>query len=312
MNSQQYGNLLYNAIRETLETMAFAEVLPCSIQIGDQEMKGLGDPEFDLSVPGSEDDAGGGGTRGATPPMQTDFAQDQRSNWEDGETVSSEDGEDPWGTPAAVVEGELGDDGWGTPSGNAHSAADDWGFTSASPASEIGDESWGNASSGEDDWGAPAGPPSEGDPWGESGASVGASTGFSMQGKDVNFQSLVEHQDDWIWSCMRVNSPDIHSVWFVVSKALAMELARNMYAGEVQQELESPIIRDIVAELTNVLGGRLMLLLEKMGGQFTLAVPDIGVGLPKLPDSATMETVLCKVLVDGEFPVMGSICFNKK
>jgi hypothetical protein len=37
MLPQKFGNLLFNAVRETLETMAFAEVIPCSIRIGDQE-----------------------------------------------------------------------------------------------------------------------------------------------------------------------------------------------------------------------------------------------------------------------------------
>lgn len=301
MDPKNYGSLLYDAIRETLERMAFAEVIPCSISIGDQELTSLDDSEFDLgseggqSVSGWGDEEESGGTSAIQPPVQTDFSQEEQSDWGTPGAASPDSADDAWGTPAAAAP----DDAWGTP-GAGDSADDDWGAT---PTGSAGDDG---------DWGATVAPSAEGDdPWGEAGSSTGASSGFSMKGRDINFDSLVENQDDWIWSCMRVNSPDIHSVWFVVSKSLAMELASNMYAGE-GHDLDSPLIRDIVAELTNVLGGKLMLLLEKLGGQFTLAVPDIGIGMPKLPDAATMETVLCKVLVDGEYPVMSSICFNKK
>ncbi len=271
MDHKSFGQLLFNAVRETLETMAFAEVVPCSFQIGNEEFSGV-ESDFDLadgSTPGVDSDV--------QPPIQTDFTKAEQSDW--------------GSAPAA------GEDSWG-----------------AAPASN--DEAWGSTtvtsddSGGTDAWGSIPAPVIEsgGDPWG-GGTNVASS--FRMKAGEINFNSLVDNQEDWVWSCMRVNSPDIHSVWFVVSKSLAMELANNMYAGE-GLTLDSPIIRDLVAELTNVLGGRLMLLLEKMGGQFTLAVPDIGVGLPTMPDAATLETVLCKVLVDGEYPVMSSICFNKK
>ena len=249
---KKYGQLLYNAVLETLETMAFAEVVLCSCQVGNEEFSGLDALEF-----GQDDDDEDNPKTVFQPPVQTDFSAADQS------------------------------DTWAAPSINAVAAGSDdaWGSTPAAPS-----------------------PNSGSDPWGISEGS--GSGGFQTATNEINFNSLVEAQEDWVWSCMRVNSPDVHSVWFIVSKSLAMQLAQNMYAGEGLQ-LDSPVIRDLVAELTNVLGGRLMLLLEKMGGQFTLAVPDIGTGLPTMPDPATMETVLCKVLVDGEYPVMSSICFNR-
>lgn len=294
MDHKSFGNLLFDAVRETLETMAFAEVVPCTFQIGDEEFtySPQDTSENDFATPIDQS------------TTQIDFQSSEQSDAEDAwgvtkstEPINLEDDDDDWATPDS---NDSGDDAWGTPAANDSADDASWGEMPAESAPE--DDAWGentaNASDNEND-----------DPWGDGAPLPGS--GFTMQASDINFNTLIENEEDWVWSCMRVNSPDIHSVWFVVSKSLAMELARNMYAGE-NLELESPIIRDLVAELTNVLGGRLMLLLEKMGGQFTLAVPDIGVGLPKMPDTTTMETVLCKVLVDGEYPVMSSICFNKK
>ncbi len=278
MLPKNYGTLLFNAVRETLETMAFAEVVPCSFQIGDQEFTSLDSDAFEIQESHIPKEWG-------EDPVQTDFSQKEQSNPEDG-----------WGTASQDHADLPHTDAWGSP-GSGEAANDDWG---SAPAAESDGGGWGMSAPTEE----------ENDPWGESVAATGPSPGFTMQTRDIDFNSLVENQDDWCWSCMRVNSPEIHSIWFVVSKSLALELARNMYAGE-NLELDSPIIRDLVAELTNVLGGRLMLLLEEMGGRFTLTVPEIGIGLPKMPDASTMETVLCKVLVDGEYPVMSSICFNK-
>ena len=268
MTHKNYGQFLYDAVRETLETMTFAEVVPCSFQIGDEE--------FDVSEAGVMPEIE------QEPPVQTDFTSDQSSDqsdsWSAASAAETVEETDPCGTMNGQSVEEA-DDGWRTPD-----QEDAWGV-----AVPTGSEtSRGTSSSGR----------------------IAPVAGFTMGTNEINFNSLVENQDDWVWSCMRVNSPEIHSVWFVVSKSLAFELAVNMYAGEIH-DLNNPVMRDLVAELTNVLGGRLMLLLEKMGGQFTLAVPDIGVGLPTMPDSATMEIVLCKVLVDGEYPVMASICFNK-
>jgi len=271
MNLKSYGHLLYNAVRETLETMAFAEVVPCAFQIDNEEFSGSDDFDFELADEAKSDPASM-----LQPPIQTDFTIAEQSHLK---TIdSAADTSDSWG--AAPVENAIASDSCGD-----QGSDDAWGSTPFVPVER------------------------DTDPWGST--TNLPNPGFRIQTNEINFNSLVENQEDWVWSCMRVNSPDIHSIWFIISKSLAMELARNMYAGE-SLELDSPIIRDLVAELTNVLGGRLMLLLEQMGGQFTLAVPDIGIGLPTMPDSATMETVLCKVLVDGEYPVMSSICFNKK
>ena len=277
MNHKSYGQLLFNAVRETLETMAFAEVIPCSFQIGNEEFFGMDALEFELT-----DEEKSDRQSKYQPPIQTDFLEAEQSDWGIADSVSNTD--DSWG--AAPVENAAASDPWGAGDVSSQEGTGDaWGKP---PATSVN---------------------SEVEPWGTNESVV--TPGFQIKTNEINFNSLVKNQEDWVWSCMRVNSPDVHSVWFVVSKSLAMELAHNMYAGE-DLKLDSPIIRDLVAELTNVLGGRLMLLLEKMGGQFTLAVPDIGTGMPAMPDSATMETVLCKVLVDGEYPVMSSICFNKK
>lgn len=267
MDHKSFGNLLFDAIRETLETMAFAEVVPCSFLFGDEE--------FTYSPQGTAD--------------ETTFTLGADSALVNGPSTPLDFSTSPQTDDASEHENDV----WGTTDNSTESTDDDtWGTISISP-SESTDDAWGS--------------PAVNDPWGSSKVTA---SGFTTQTSGIDFNNLIENEEDWVWSCMRVNSPDIHSVWFIVSKSLAMELARNMYAGE-NLELDSPIIRDLVAELTNVLGGRLMLLLEKMGGQFTLAVPDIGIGMPKMPSSA-METLLCKVIVDGEYPVMSSICFNKK
>ena len=290
MNHKSYGQLLFDVIRETLETMAFAEVVPCSFLIGGKEFSGEDESDFDLSS-----DMTSGTEPKVHPPIQTDFSRAEQSDWGNAVPVA----EDSWGT-LPVGNGDAVSDSQEANGVTEDAAEDTWG--GGGSAGDPGTGSWGKTKNPTANY--------EHNPWGNTENGT-VTSGLRMKAGDINFNAMVENQDDWVWACMRVNSPDVHSVWFVVSKSLAMELANNMYAGEGIQ-LDSPIIRDLVAELTNVLGGRLMLLLEGVGGQFTLAVPDIGIGLPTMPDSATMETVLCKVLVDGEYPVMSSICFNKK
>ncbi len=279
MIPKSYAHLLFNAVRETLETMAFAEVIPTSIRIGDEE--------FDHSN-GLDDFVLSDGETGAPDAVPAP--------------------EDSWGTaaPATADNDSWSGDSWGDDSQGTDSRAtapvDDWGTSAGRPVDDWGEPTI-EVPETDDVWGSSCAlTPPKPDPWGDTKEenSVG---GISIESKTVNFEELVGNQDGWIWSCMRVNSPDINTVWFIVSKELAMELARNMYAGE-DLELDSPIIRDLVAELTNVLGGRLMLLLENMGGKFTLTVPEIGIGFPQLPDDASTESVLCRVLVDGEYNIV--------
>lgn len=296
MLSKNYAQLLYNAVRETLETMAFAEVVPCSIRIGEEELNHenglddfvLGDQQENTAPTGNEN---GSDHWGTVAPAVTAPAD----GWGAPET-------DGWGTPTAETPAPADDsaDDWGTPTSETQAA--EWGEPGAEPMDTDGG-AWGDA---------PVASLPDGDPWGD-GAMVdggGETAGMSIRPRDVDFDELLENQEDWIWSCMRVNSPEINTVWFVVSKELAMALAHNMYAGE-DLSLDSPLIRDLVAELTNVFGGRLMLLLESLGGKFTLTVPEIGVGYPQLPDDVKLESILCRVLVDGEYPVLASLTFNK-
>ncbi len=291
MIPKNYGQLLFNAVRETLETMAFAEVIPCSIKVGDEEFT---QSDEDFSVGG---DAGGAATGG----------------WGDDTAVA--DSGDAWGTAMSepAVEPAMigGSDSWGSDDEDAPGAdepptADDGGGEPAT-APPVAD-GWGDSS--DDAWGTSGIAPPAADPWGESTSLGSQVEGMAITPREVDFDQMVENQDDWCWACMKVNSPEVHSVWFIVSKGLARALAENMYAGEAF-ELDNPLIRDLISELTNVLGGRLMLLLEEMGGQFTLTVPEIGFGMPQIPETQVLETVLCKVVVDGEFPVIVALCFNQ-
>ena len=282
MLPQNFGHLLFSAVRETLETMAFAEVIPCSIKVGDQEFtQAESEPAEPLG----------------RSPEESSPAASSDSGWGDAGGVDS------WGTAAPEVSAN------GFPSAPVQPLAseDDWGVT---PTNASEDDAWGSPPTAEGPWGEQISLPGT-DPWGDNSVAADCVEGIEMKPKDIAFDELVENQADWYWACMKVNSPEIHSIWFVVSRGLALELARNMYAGE-DFPMESPILRDLIAELTNVLGGRLMLLLEEMGGKFTLTVPEIGLGMPHIPESTSLETVLCKVVVDGEFPVIASICFNQK
>ncbi|MGL4593454.1 MAG: hypothetical protein ACRCUY_01855 [Thermoguttaceae bacterium] len=242
MLPQNCGQLLFNAVRETLETMAFAEVIPCSLKVGNEDISQQSD-DFDSN---------------------TTLSAGEGSGWGD-DTSSS--------MPAPAPE-----DPWGPPSEGA---------------------TWGNG----------AMPLPANDPWGDTKVLDTQAETVRMEPEQIDFDYLVATQEDWCWARMSVNSPDINSVWFIVSKGLANALAQNMYAGE-EFQLENSIVRDIVAELTNVLGGRLMILLEEMGGQFTLTVPELGFGMPQFDDSQVLETVMCKVVVDGEYPVLAALCFN--
>jgi hypothetical protein len=147
------------------------------------------------------------------------------------------------------------------------------------------------------------------DPWGDSNLAE-AAAGAHNRPKEADFDDMASSQEEWCWACMKVNSPDVHSVWFVVSKSLAHALMENMYAGE-NMELDTPLVKDLIAELTNVLGGRLMLLLEEMGGKFTLTVPEIGFGMPDISEAYTAQGAICKVVVDNEHPVIVALCFNE-
>ncbi len=286
MLPKNYGQLLFNAVRETLETMAFAEVVPCSIKVGDEEFVQ------------SDDDSSGGPAAGT-------------GGWGD---APADVGGDVWGTALSEPALTGGDDSWG-----ADAPADNWGADWQAPEAEDAwaeppalteNNSW--ADPDEDPWGTSgiiAPPPA--DPWGEGAALLDTPVeSMALSTREEDFDKMVEDQDDWCWACMKVNSPEVHSVWFIVSKGLARALAENMYAGE-SFELDTPLIRDLIAELTNVLGGRLMLLLEEMGGQFTLTVPEIGFGMPQIPENQLLETILCKIVVDGEFPVIVALCFNQ-
>ena len=285
MLPQNYGHLLFNAVRQTLETMAFAEVIPCSIKVGDEEFT-----QAETEPEGLPDDRAEPQAVAVTP-----------SGWDDAGS-----GVDCWGTAAPGI---SCDDSWGT---ETVPTTDESAWSSPTSAIATEEDSWSEPPPpvlAEGSWGEQVSLP-DGDPWGDTAATAGRVEGMEMRPKEVNFDELVENQDDWYWACMKVNSPDIHSVWFIVSRGLSLELAQNMYAGE-DFPADSPLLRDLIAELTNVLGGRLMLLLEEMGGKFTLTVPEIGIGMPRIPESTSLETVLCKVVVDGEYPVIASICFNQ-
>ena len=58
------GKLLYNAVRETLETMAFADVVPCSIKVAGEEF--AQDDDFFVA----DDIQSGGGGWGDAPATQ--------------------------------------------------------------------------------------------------------------------------------------------------------------------------------------------------------------------------------------------------
>jgi hypothetical protein len=281
------GQLLYNAVRETLETMAFAEVIPCSIKVGNEEF--AQDDDFAI----------GPVTAGAVTTGTVGV-----SGWGDESSVSTD--LDSWGT---VV----------PPTPENDQTAESWGTVSETPeplAESLADDSWDepefsepenqdNEDDGEDSWGKSGIIHPNTDPWGDANSVASQTT----KPKEADFDNLVADQSDWCWACMKVNSPDIHSVWFIVSKGLANALAQNMYAGE-EFQLDNPLIRDLIAELTNVLGGRLMLLLEELGGKFTLTVPEIGFGLPNVPEQG-YETAICKIVVDGEHPIIVALCFNQ-
>ena len=269
------GKLLYNAVRETLETMAFADVVPCSIKVAGEEF--ANDDDFAV-VTGPQ---GGGDGWGDTP---------------------AQDPADAWGTatPAASLPPE---ESWGDSPEPTTVAADDWGSLDDSSDTNADDSVWGERSA--------AGTASSvtSDPWGDSNLADACASGQNRP-KEVDFDEMVSAQTEWCWACMKVNSPDVHSVWFIIPQSLAHALMQNMYAGE-EAQLDTPVVRDLVAELTNVLGGRLMLLLEEMGGKFTLTVPDIGFDLPDIPETYTSQSVVCKIVVDNEHPVIVVLCFNQ-
>ena len=267
------GKLLYNAVRETLETMAFAEVIPCSIKVAGEEF--AQDDDFAVMTdPPKGEEAGGWGE--GVPHGATDV----------------------WGTAtptAPPLEESWGDSPDPTASGLVEDIANDWGTPDSAPAS--------NAA-----WGMEAPPTIVADPWGDANLAEACVSGLH-QPKEADFDSMASAQTEWCWACMNVNSPDIHAVWFIVPQSLANALMQNMYAGEDVQ-LDTPIVRDLIAELTNVLGGRLMLLLEELGGKFTLTVPTIGFGFPDIPEVDSAQSVVCKIVVDNEHPVIVVLCFN--
>ena len=271
MQHDQYGQLLMEAIRETLETMAFAEIVPFSMKIGDKELMNLEELHVATARNAATSQTSSGGC-----------------GW--GNNSPGDDSEaDAWGeTPASQP--------------SVPELSGDWG-TCAAPMTN---QPTGDQSITDQMWANPL------DAWADNAplplyeaAEAGQNTG------QVDFDKLVNEQKDWCWACLKVNSPELDSIWFIVSKQLAQELARTMYAGNDFQ-LDNPALRDIIAELTNVLGGRLMLLLEEIVGRFTLEVPVTGTGYPDLPDNTKCDSVTCKVFVDGVYPVISEMCFKSK
>ena len=272
------GKLLFNAVRETLETMAFADVVPCSIKVAGEEF--AQDDDF---------------------AVVTDVQMGVAGGW--GEESDAQDPVDTWGTVAPAV--LPPEESWGdSPDPTLLEppvVSDDWG--SADPNHEVADDAaWGRSNTTE----AVSGVSSN--PWGDAGLADACAEGQEHP-KEADFDEIVATQTEWCWACMKVNSPDVHSVWFIIPQSLAGALMQNMYAGE-NVEMDTPIVRDLIAELTNVLGGRLMLLLEELGGEFTLTVPDIGFGLPDISEAYSSQGIVCKVVVDNEHPVIVALCFN--
>ena len=263
MQHEEYGRLLMEAISETLETMAFAEIVPFSIKIGDKELVDI--KELQSAVNNNT----------TTTP------------WDGGWGESSVDDSEPdaWEEAPAWGEASVTQPSMSESLGNA------WG-TGGADAMPITDRMWANPL----------------DAW-EENVTLPIPEPTENQGEQVDFEKLVNEQDDWCWASMGVNSPELDCIWFLVSKQLAQELARTMYAGD-EFQLDNPALRDIIAELTNVLGGRLMLLLEEIVGKFTLEVPATGTGQPNIPDNTEHEMVTCKVLVDGQYPVISVMCFK--
>ena len=273
------GKLLYNAVRETLETMAFADVVPCSIKVAGEEF--AQDDDF---------------------AVVTDVPTNVGGGW--GDEPAAQAPADTWGTAAPHVsptEESWGDSPEPTPA-EPLATTDDWEAGDGSAEAVDDDAAWGRIGSTDVASTMPA------DPWGDSNL-VDACTRGQNRPKEADFDEIVSAQTEWCWACMKVNSPDVHSVWFIIPQSLAAALMQNMYAGE-SIEMDTPIVRDLIAELTNVLGGRLMLLLEELGGKFTLTVPDIGFGLPDISEAYSSQGIVCKVVVDNEHPVIVALCFN--
>jgi len=282
------GKLLYNAIRETLETMVFADVVPCSIKVAGEEF--AQDDDFAVMSNGSGDTAGGWGDEPVAQPPADAWGTATPDVSTAAFTTPMSSLEESWGDspePTLVTPHSDATDGWGVPGGVAEAEDDGWGEHSGllNIAPRVTD-----------------------DPWGDSQLAEACTLGRNRP-KEADFDAMITAQTEWCWACMKVNSPDVHSVWFIITRSLAHALMENMYAGE-NTELDTPIVRDLIAELTNVLGGRLMLLLEEMGGKFTLTVPDIGFGLPDISESYTEHGVVCKVVVDSEHPIIVALCFN--
>ena len=271
------GKLLYNAVRETLEIMAFADVVPCSIKVAGEEF--------------AQDD---------------DFAvvlnnQGMGNGW--GVPAASQEPADGWETASSAA--SMPGESWGDspePTTIASVTTDDWGTIDDAP---VTDATWGGRGNAIE-----TAPNEISDPWGDSNLADACVSGQNRP-EEADFDEKVTLQAEWCWACMNVNSPDVHSVWFVIPQSLAHALMQNMYAGE-NMELNTPLVRDLIAELTNVLGGRLMLLLEEMGGKFTLTVPDIGFGFPDIPEVYTAQSIVCKIVVDNEHPVIVVLCFNQE
>ncbi|MDR1958162.1 MAG: hypothetical protein LBQ54_03830, partial [Planctomycetaceae bacterium] len=285
MMRKQYALSLFSAIRETLENMAFAEVVPYSMLVGEDELieevrKGCGGTAADSPAgwgepePSAEEEA----EEGAETESEEIRGRETSPQNLDAEWMSSED------------------DAWGV-SGPESVSVPENGLFGESPAGSGVPFSGGAWEHPLDAWGEP-----------ETLGAEDPENAFAAN-RDVDFDQLIRQQEGWCWSCLKLNSAELDSVWFVVPQSLLLELAKTMYAGETF-EMDTPLVRDIIAEITNVIGGRLMLLLEDVIGKFTLEVPKTGFGMPDFSERNTQnETIVCKVLVDGAYPVMTTMCF---
>jgi len=106
-----------------------------------------------------------------------------------------------------------------------------------------------------------------------------------------------------LWARIGVESDDIAALVLSVPHESADELFQTMYPDFEQIENQEQALRDMTAEIANVITGRFMLDYREGCHDFLLTVPEIGSGECELPDTA----VACRCVVEDTLPVIAAV-----
>lgn len=103
-------------------------------------------------------------------------------------------------------------------------------------------------------------------------------------------------EESALWSKVSIDSrlKGVSSVGILLSRELVDFLINNMYSDSVVMEKDQQE-KDTIAELTNILVGKFMIRVEDIMGDFSLSLPEVGIGGAAFSsDSLDLECIIAE------------------